>query len=144
MWVWLKLKLTSKGDFSVNAVMAFFVNFFMHSPKWYLNGQIYWPLKWDQNLKFIPLRETMSIPVTFIWESPLPSPRPSIHKSDALTMTCSKNVSNVLDRFNPKHSDNCPWGTMFLYPLRNCHLWLPKSKTTLTANLIQERDLKRS
>ena len=28
MWVWLKLKLTSKGDFCVVSVRAFFVNFF--------------------------------------------------------------------------------------------------------------------
>ena len=40
MWVWLKLKLTPKGDFCVVSVKAFFVNFFMHSTKRYLNGQI--------------------------------------------------------------------------------------------------------
>ena len=28
-----------KGDFCVVIVKAFFVNFFMHSPKRYLNGQ---------------------------------------------------------------------------------------------------------
>ena len=39
MWVWLKLKLF-EGDFCVVSVRAFFVNFFMHSTKWYLNGQI--------------------------------------------------------------------------------------------------------
>ena len=31
MWVWLKLKLTPKGDFHVVSVRVFFVNFFMHS-----------------------------------------------------------------------------------------------------------------
>ena len=39
MWVWLKLKLTPKGDFCVVSVKAFFVNLFMHSPKQYLNGK---------------------------------------------------------------------------------------------------------
>ena len=38
--MWLKLKLTPKEDFCVVSVGAFFVNFFMHSPKRYLNGQI--------------------------------------------------------------------------------------------------------
>ena len=33
MWVWLKLKLTSKGDFCVIGVMAFFVNFFYAQPQ---------------------------------------------------------------------------------------------------------------
>ena len=43
MWVWLKIKLTAKGDFCVASVRAFFVvNFFMFIPKWYLNGQIEW------------------------------------------------------------------------------------------------------
>ena len=38
MLVWLTLKTTTKGDFRVK---AFLVNFFMHSPKRYLNyGQI--------------------------------------------------------------------------------------------------------
>ena len=40
MRVWLKLKLTPKGDFCVVSVRAFFVNFFMHSSKRYLKGQI--------------------------------------------------------------------------------------------------------
>ena len=40
MWVWLKLKLTPKGDFYVVSVEALFVNFFMHSTKRYVNGQI--------------------------------------------------------------------------------------------------------
>ena len=38
--VWLKLKLTRKGHFCVISVRAFFVNFFMHNTKRYLNGQI--------------------------------------------------------------------------------------------------------
>ena len=33
MWVWLKLKLTPKGDFCVVCVRAFFVTFLMHSTK---------------------------------------------------------------------------------------------------------------
>ena len=40
MWVWLKLKLTPKGDHTKTDITAFLVNFFMHSPKQYLNGQI--------------------------------------------------------------------------------------------------------
>ena len=40
MWVWLKFKLTPKEDFSVVSVRAFFVNFFMHSTKRYLDEQI--------------------------------------------------------------------------------------------------------
>ena len=44
MWVWLKLKLTPKGDFCEVSVTAFFffffANFFMHSPKRYLNEHI--------------------------------------------------------------------------------------------------------
>ena len=42
MWVWLKLKLTPKGDFCVINVRPFFVNFFIHSTKRYLNGPIWW------------------------------------------------------------------------------------------------------
>ena len=38
--VWLKLKLTPKGDFCVVSFRAFFVNIFVHSTKRYLNGQI--------------------------------------------------------------------------------------------------------
>ena len=46
MWVWLKLKLTPKGDFceaSVTALLLlfFFANFFMHSLKRYLNEHIW-------------------------------------------------------------------------------------------------------
>ena len=41
MLVWLKLKLTPKGNHSTD-ITAVFVNFFMHSPKQYLNGQIWW------------------------------------------------------------------------------------------------------
>ena len=40
MWVWLNLELTPKGDFCVISVRAFFVNFFTHITKQYLNGQI--------------------------------------------------------------------------------------------------------
>ena len=42
MWVWLKVKLTPKGDFCEVSVTAFFfsANFFMHSPKRYLNEHI--------------------------------------------------------------------------------------------------------
>ena len=42
MWVWLKLKLTPKGDFCEVSVTAFFflANFFMHSLKRYLNEHI--------------------------------------------------------------------------------------------------------
>ena len=40
MWVWLKLKLTPKGDFCVVSVRAFFVKFFMNSKKRYRNGQM--------------------------------------------------------------------------------------------------------
>ena len=41
MWVRLKLKLTTpKGDHTKTDVSAFLVNFSMHSPKRYLNGQI--------------------------------------------------------------------------------------------------------
>ena len=37
---WLKLKLTLKEDFCDVSVTAFFANFFMHSPKRYLNEHI--------------------------------------------------------------------------------------------------------
>ena len=40
MWVWLKLKLSLKGDFCEVSVTAFFANFFMYSPKKYLNEYI--------------------------------------------------------------------------------------------------------
>ena len=40
MWVWLKLKLTPKGDFCEVSIMAFFANFLMHSLKRYLNDYI--------------------------------------------------------------------------------------------------------
>ena len=33
MWVWLKLKLTPKGDFTETGILAFFVKFLMHSSK---------------------------------------------------------------------------------------------------------------
>ena len=46
MWVWLKFQLVPKGDFSVVSVTACFVNFFMHSPKEYLNGRDMAPCKW--------------------------------------------------------------------------------------------------
>ena len=39
MWVWLEFQLVPKGDFGVVSVTACFVNFFMHSPKEYLNGR---------------------------------------------------------------------------------------------------------
>ena len=38
--MWLKLKLTLKGDFCEVSVTAFSANFFMHSPKRYLNEHI--------------------------------------------------------------------------------------------------------
>ena len=41
MWVWLKLKLITKGDLCKVSVTAFFsANFFMHSPKRYMNEHI--------------------------------------------------------------------------------------------------------
>ena len=40
MQVWLKLKLTPEVDFCVVSVRVFFVNFFIRSPKRYLNWQI--------------------------------------------------------------------------------------------------------
>ena len=40
MKVWLKLKLTPDVDFCVVSVRAFFVTFFIRSPKRYLNWQI--------------------------------------------------------------------------------------------------------
>ena len=39
MWVWLRLKLTPKGNDIETEITAFFVNLFMHSPKPYLNGR---------------------------------------------------------------------------------------------------------
>ena len=55
------------------SVTAFFVNLFMHSPERYLNEQITMTLppkhfKRDQSLHFTSLSETMSIPITFIWD----------------------------------------------------------------------------
>ena len=38
--MWVKLKLTLKGDICEVSVTAFFANFFMHSPKRYLNEYI--------------------------------------------------------------------------------------------------------
>ena len=38
--MWLKLKLTLKVDFCEVSVTAFLANFFMHSPKRYLNEHI--------------------------------------------------------------------------------------------------------
>ena len=73
MWVWLKLKLTPKGDFCVVSVSAFFVNFFMHSTKRWTNIVTFHSKhpNWDQNLQFTPPEsETTSFPVTFSWESP--------------------------------------------------------------------------
>ena len=57
MWVWLKLKLTSKGEHTKNRLHGIFCKFFMQSPKRYLNGQnvvTFLPKhpKWDQNLQF--------------------------------------------------------------------------------------------
>ena len=46
MWVWLEFQLVPKGDFGVVSVTACFVNFFMHSPKEYLNGRDMAPCKW--------------------------------------------------------------------------------------------------
>ena len=48
-----------KGDFCVVSVRTFFVNFFMHGTKQYLNGQSEVTLhpehpKWDQYLQFTP------------------------------------------------------------------------------------------
>ena len=40
IWVGPMLKLTPKRDNNKTGVTAFFVNFFMHSPRQYLNGQI--------------------------------------------------------------------------------------------------------
>ena len=40
MWVWLRLKLAPKDFCVVSVTASFFVNFFIHSPKRYLNGQI--------------------------------------------------------------------------------------------------------
>ena len=74
MWLWLKFKLTPKEDFSVVSVRAFFVNFFMHSTKRYLDEQIvtlhHKHPNWDQNLQFTPHSETRFIPFTFIWAAP--------------------------------------------------------------------------
>ena len=38
VWMWLKLKLTSKGDLCLVSVRTFLVNFSMYSIKRYLNG----------------------------------------------------------------------------------------------------------
>ena len=51
--------MTPKGDFWLVIVWAFFVNFFMHSTKWYQNGNgivTFYPKypKWDQNLHAPP------------------------------------------------------------------------------------------
>ena len=40
MWVWLRLELTLKGNDIETEITAFFVNFFMHSPKLYLHGRM--------------------------------------------------------------------------------------------------------
>lgn len=40
MWVWLNRKLTPEGDHTRRDITAFFVNFFMPSPKRYLNEQM--------------------------------------------------------------------------------------------------------
>ena len=37
---WLKLKLTPKEGHTIEDIKPFFVKFFMHIPKQYLNGQI--------------------------------------------------------------------------------------------------------
>ena len=70
--MWLKLKLTSKGDFCVvsTGVRAFFVNFFA-TPEW-AKIVTFHPKhpKWDQNLQFTPQSEMTSFAVTFTWESP--------------------------------------------------------------------------
>ena len=67
-------KLTRLEIFVWSVSRHCFVNLFMHSPERYLNGQMAVTsrpkhLKRDQSLHFTPLSETMSIPITFIWES---------------------------------------------------------------------------
>ena len=40
LWVWLKLKLTPKEGHTIEDIKPFFVKFFMHIPKRYLNRKI--------------------------------------------------------------------------------------------------------
>ena len=73
--MWLKLKLTPKGDFCVVSVRAFFSKFlyaqYVAIPEW-ANIVTFHPRhpKGDQNLQFTLQTKTTSIPVSFIWESP--------------------------------------------------------------------------
>ena len=63
MWVWLKLKLTVKGDFCEVSVTAF-CKFLYAQPQAYIVTFRPKHPKWDQNL------QTTSTCVTFVWESP--------------------------------------------------------------------------
>ena len=69
--MWLKLKLTPKGDFCEVSVTGFFLfaNFFMHSLKRYLN---------EQRTEVRPKSAKTSTHVTFVWESSWGSRSPSV------------------------------------------------------------------
>ena len=75
MWVWLKLKLTSKGEHTKNRLHGIFCKFFMQSPKRYLNGQnvvTFLPKhpKWDQNLQFARPKRDYEHPQSLLYGSP--------------------------------------------------------------------------
>ena len=75
MWVWLKLKLTSKGEHTKNRLHGIFCKFFMHSPK-----LPEWAKCSDFPSQTPQVRPKFAIytakarlrasPDTFIWESP--------------------------------------------------------------------------
>ena len=78
VWVWLKLKLSLKGDFCEVSVTAIFANFFMYRRNTWMSIFSHFPAfrrehpKWDQNL------QTTSTRVTFVWEAPQESKSPSV------------------------------------------------------------------
>ena len=73
MCLWLELKLTSKGDFCEVSLRVFFVNLFMHSHKQAIPEGVSIVTFHPRHKIYssTPQSETTSIPVTFIWDSPL-------------------------------------------------------------------------
>ena len=76
MWVWLKLKLTPKGNDIETEITVFFVSLFIHSPQRYLNGRniiVTFRLSTLSETKICNLHPKVrrrAFPSLYMWESP--------------------------------------------------------------------------
>ena len=129
MWVWLKL--TPKVDFCLVSVRAFFVNFFTHSTKRYLDGHQTLLVR-PKSAICTPKRDDEH-PCHFYMKVLPPPP----HRKPMYTLSVS--ITMLTRQRSPFHAEHCIQSICFSYCLTRLLDWFPLFSTEVCYSCILGR-----